>query len=380
MTNIFIKVLERKRELLEEFHSLLSDDEILYARRDSHAFRRPRPCGLTVHTGVGCPYKCTYCYIYDMGFPDKISKYPLKPEALIYAILLNRYFYPTKYGTLIALGSVTEPFHPVTKEYTLECIKLISSKLGNPLQASTKALLDEDYVRMLASYAPYISILISIPLYKWSRILEPYAPKVELRFETMKLLSDYGIHVTLFFRPIIPHASEDDLEIILDKSIEAGVRRVIFGTLRISKNILHKFREYKEIYNLIIKRIKDLSRLDSIRFIDIYIRDLKDRFSGIARSKGFKVYPSACSANLDAYHQSCALCKFGPCNTNYKPIDIDEGDIVELMEYLELDSYYVNAIISNSKIKIIMKQYKLPNEIRDLITIISKRMVEVKRL
>ncbi|MEM4497864.1 MAG: radical SAM protein, partial [Nitrososphaerota archaeon] len=47
---------------------MLDERELEVARRDPHARRLPRPCGLTVHTGLGCKFGCLYCYIYDMGF------------------------------------------------------------------------------------------------------------------------------------------------------------------------------------------------------------------------------------------------------------------------------------------------------------------------
>ena len=43
-----IKTLEKK----------LSEEERREARQDHHAKRPPRPCGITIHTGVGCPLAC----------------------------------------------------------------------------------------------------------------------------------------------------------------------------------------------------------------------------------------------------------------------------------------------------------------------------------
>ena len=56
----------RKIETIRQLEALLSPEERREALRDHHAKRPPRPCGITIHTGIGCPLGCAYCYIYDM--------------------------------------------------------------------------------------------------------------------------------------------------------------------------------------------------------------------------------------------------------------------------------------------------------------------------
>jgi len=55
---------ERKLELADRLREVLSEEEAREAEGDSHAPRLPRPCGLTVHSGIGCSFGCFYCYVW----------------------------------------------------------------------------------------------------------------------------------------------------------------------------------------------------------------------------------------------------------------------------------------------------------------------------
>ncbi|MEM3479023.1 MAG: radical SAM protein, partial [Candidatus Bathyarchaeia archaeon] len=67
MTHL-VDLFERKKKIKADLEDKLSSDSRRIASEDSHSKRMPRPCGMTIHTGVGCSYLCAYCYIYDMGF------------------------------------------------------------------------------------------------------------------------------------------------------------------------------------------------------------------------------------------------------------------------------------------------------------------------
>jgi DNA repair photolyase len=127
-----------RQRVIKTLEEKLSEEERREARQDHHAKRPPRPCGITIHTGAGCPLACAYCYIYDMGFPGSAKPYKLSPLQLAYAVATNPHVAVGPWGTLVAMGSVTEPFLPQTRELALGYMKAIAAYLGNPLQASTK--------------------------------------------------------------------------------------------------------------------------------------------------------------------------------------------------------------------------------------------------
>lgn len=170
-----IKYLEFKEKLRNRLENELSEESIERARRDPHARRYPRPCGMTIHTGgVGCTYSCTYCYIYDMGgFPHRAVPYPLSGKELLYALTLNPYVVLGPGGTMLAMGSVTEPFLPETRERALEYIEVLGP-LGNPLQISSKSVLNDDYIVRIKEHAPRISFLETVVCLRDCRKVEPW--------------------------------------------------------------------------------------------------------------------------------------------------------------------------------------------------------------
>jgi len=46
-------ILDKKEELLKELVKIAEYTSIKKAKEDSHAHRIPRPCGITVHPGLG---------------------------------------------------------------------------------------------------------------------------------------------------------------------------------------------------------------------------------------------------------------------------------------------------------------------------------------
>ncbi|MGC9011578.1 radical SAM protein [Thermogladius sp.] len=302
-----IKLLELKEKLREEVRGLLSEREAREAENDPHAKRRPRPCGLTIHTSIGCFFQCRYCYIYDMGFPAKASPYPLSGIQVVYALLSNKYFIPSLHGTYLAIGSVSEPFHPLVKERTIEYVRAFYTYLGNPVQFSTKAYISrDDAARIADASRGLISPLVSVvTLSKWSE-LEPYAPRPELRFETIKNLREAGLKPFLFLRPIIPGVTEREYKEIVDKALEYGAVGVVAGGLRVTKGIIKNLKESGVDIREVLKRVDvPVEKMKNGVQYDVYTGDIKSSIQKYALKRGLLFFPSACMANLYTHGMRC---------------------------------------------------------------------------
>lgn len=302
-----VESLKLKLRLKEEIGSLLSKSERSIAEKDYHAKRAPRPCGLTIHTGIGCVNECRYCYVYDMGFKPELKPYPLTGLQLVYSLLSNKYFIPGIRGTYLAFGSVTEPFHQLVKEKTFDYLESVYRFLGNPVQFSTKMFLNQsDTSRLSEISRGKVSPLVTIITLEASDILEPRVPSPERRLETIRNLREAGLKPFLFFRPIIPGLAEREYTKILDLAADSGAIGVVAGTLRVTIGILEKLREAGLRVEEIERRVKvPVNKMKPGVQYDVETGDIKSMIADYARKKGLIFFPSACMANLYTHGLVC---------------------------------------------------------------------------
>ncbi len=310
-----------KQRAIKTLEEKLGEEERREAEQDHHAKRLPRPCGITVHTGVGCSLACAYCYIYDMGFPGSARPYRLSPLQLAYAVAINPHVAVGPWGTLAAVGSVTEPFLPQTKELALSYMKAIATYLGNPLQVSTKTQPPPELVEVQEG----LDVLISVT--DLSGKLEPGAPSPLERLRTGAELIKRGVSATLFVRPVVPGVTDRELTRLLALARELGYRRVVFGTLRVTKGIVARLKVFGVDVTPYVRELHEKRQVP--------IRFPKDRFGAVARQMGFEVLPASCAANVVAHGQACALCRWGPCG-DVRRLKVDARDVEE---YLEMRNY-----------------------------------------
>ena len=371
MLTSLTELLERKKEILEELEDRLGADSRKRASEDHHARRKPRPCGMTVHTGIGCSYSCAYCYIYDMGFTANVKPYPLEPEEIVYALSLNPYVVPER--TLAAYGSVTEPFQPETNDIATKYLREIWRWLHLPSQVSTKAILTDNLISEIKSGDPDTNVLVTVVTLS-NRRLEPKAPDPIERIEAAGRALKRDLKISLFIRPIIPGITDAEADRILEFAADKGIRSAVLGSLRVTRRILRNLEncgvDGKEIERRLLKTPKNNEQ------VEIKTSDLKNRIRRYAEEIGIKVFRAACEANTYFHGKYCAMCSMGPCNTEMKRVNsLEEGEIRDLLEYLGVP--YSDIEVNNEVIKVKLRKVKVDEQIRNLLTIITYRRVNL---
>lgn len=328
---------EKKLKTIEALEDTLSEVELKEARKDFHAKRLPRPCGLTVHTGIGCDYACAYCYIPDMGFPFKAKPYPLKGKQLAYAIAYNPSVAVGVNGTFLAIGSVTEPFLEATSERTFEYLENIFKYLGNPVQISTKSHISlENAYRLKKISKGKLSILVTIITLKHYKLLEPKAPTPTLRFETLYNLAKVGFKPVLFLRPIMPGINDKEIEDIIVEARRYGIRRILLGSLRVTNRIISKLKVLGFDVSEIMSRMKEKPKDN--KQVSVITADIKEKAVKIAIKHGVRMYFQACQVCSEDCNIPCWM----PCTVKYKcthgvKIVIDENQVKEFLRNLNFN-------------------------------------------
>jgi len=373
---LLVALYERKKEVVEELSSKLSPEERKEALRDGHAKRRPRPCGITVHTGIGCDYACKYCYIYDMGFPAKVSPYPLSALQLVFALASNPYVVPMR--TFAAYGSVTEPFHPVTSRRAAEYIVEVYRHLSLPSQVSTKGVIDEEVIKMLGVGDPKLNILVTVVTIYRAAALEPRAPPPKARLESASRAAKAGFPLYLFVRPIIPGVTDREFKEILEAAESYGIRGLVLGTFRATRSNLERMSAVIDIAE-IRARLPRTPR--GSEQVNIRGEDLKKKLAEEAVKSGFKVFSTACEANVYAHDEWCAMCPFGPCGNRSRIIPLKEKDVADFLEYRGFKGSCVEGVeVLETRVSIALRGQcaeKLSESDRVFISTAARRMLNV---
>jgi len=254
-----------KQELIKKFEDTLSPDDIIKARRDDHAKRKPRPCGFTIHIAKGCNGGCLYCYV---NSPPKLVE--LSPKALVYALLLNPSFEPGR--SFIAIGAICEPLD--FPDYTMKLLNELI-KLGNPIQISTKEV-NYDLVNTLKRVDTLISMCISND--EICKKFEPKRPPPSDRLEFCK-----EVDGCVFLRPILPIISIETYKKSIEKIAEY-TDRIILGNLRLTREVKKKL---------------GLSKLPEKYY------ERKKILEEYAKDLGLTVFLSACCSNAYKHQVIC---------------------------------------------------------------------------
>ena len=205
--------------------------------------RRNLPFTWTINPYRGCEFGCRYCYarythefmeMHDgMEFEQKIY---VKQQA---ADLLRRDLRRVKPGESIALGTATDPYQPAERRYevTRGILEEFARHRGFELGIVTKSNLIVRDVNLLRQLSQNNSLSVHITVTTLdtdlARILEPRAPRPDLRLDAVRQLSAAGITVGVSCSPVLPDITDSpaSLEAVVRAAAEAGARHIFAGPL-----------------------------------------------------------------------------------------------------------------------------------------------------
>ena len=271
------------------------------------------PFGWTVNPYRGCEFGCKYCYArytheyMELDGGEFERKIYVKANA---GPLMARDIQDKNvWGDHIAMGTATDPYQPAEQQFeaTRAILKALAAREGLSLSITTKSnrvLRDLELLKDMAKRSS-ISVNLSVTTTSASlaRLLEPRAPRPDLRLEAVRRLRDAGIDAGILAMPIMPGITdgEEALDSLAKAARDAGALwfagRVLFLMPAALKQFIPfvdaKFpklaRQYREWY------VRHGNAPEEYR------REISERVEDLRRKYGFQNRPDRSGSANNAW-------------------------------------------------------------------------------
>jgi len=200
------------------------------------------PFRWTINPYRGCEFGCKYCYArYTHEFMEReVAEFDSRIYAkAAVAEILKRELPKISKREAIALGTATDPYQPAERRFgrTRAILEVFGYERGWHLSITTKSDLIQRDIALLTGIARanVLDVNVTITTLKadLARMLEPRAPRPDLRLATVKKLAEAGLCVGVFPNPILPLITDRDrdLDRLAKAAKEAGARYFGGGVL-----------------------------------------------------------------------------------------------------------------------------------------------------
>ncbi|MGA0598935.1 PA0069 family radical SAM protein [Enterovirga sp. CN4-39] len=228
----------------------LEKPRTIIARNDSPDISFDR----SINPYRGCEHGCVYCFArpshaYQGLSPglDFETKLFAKPNA---AELLRRELAAPGYKVdTMALGTNTDPYQPIEKQYRItRSVLEVLAETNHPVGIVTKSALVTRDIDILAPMAArgLAKVAISVTTLdpKLARRMEPRAATPQKRLAAIRMLAEAGIPVSVLVAPVIPALNDHEIENILQACYAAGARQAGYVLLRLPHELKGLVRDW----------------------------------------------------------------------------------------------------------------------------------------
>ncbi len=219
------------------------------------ASRRGLPFTHAINPYRGCEFGCKYCYArYTHEF---LELEPEEFESRIYfkqnaAWLLEQELKRLKPGTEIALGTATDPYQPLERKLgvTRSLLEVFTRHSGFRLGIVTKSNLIARDLELLKEIAKrnWLTVHITVTTMdgKLARMLEPRAPRPDLRIKTLARLSQAGLRAGVMCSPLVPGITDSgpSIRAVARAAAAAGANFFAAGALFLKPCSLPTFLDF----------------------------------------------------------------------------------------------------------------------------------------
>ncbi len=238
------------------------------------------PFTWTINPYRGCEFACKYCYArYTHEFMELRDGVDFEQKIFVKqhaANLLRQELRHVKPGEDIAIGTATDPYQPAERrfEITRTVLEELARHRGLEVGIVTKSnlvLRDLEVLQQVAeSNRLFVNITITTLDTDLARILEPRAPRPDLRLEAMQKLNEAGLDAGVICAPVLPGITDSpqDLEALVRATARAGGKYIYANPLFLkpcSSAVFMPFleKEFPQLVESYRQRYKDRAFLPS---------------------------------------------------------------------------------------------------------------------
>ncbi|HVB33552.1 MAG TPA: radical SAM protein [Patescibacteria group bacterium] len=261
------------------------------------------PFPWTINPYRGCEFGCQYCYArytheymeIDGGeFERKI--YVKRDAALAIDRDLAEKCRP---GEHIAIGTATDPYQPAEADFgvTRSLLDRLARREGLSLSITTKSdriVRDLDLLRRIAARSDLrINMTVTTLRTSLARLLEPRAPRPDLRLGALEKLREAGLSAGVFAMPVLPGLtdSEEDLDRLARAAKDAGAEWFSASILFLMPSSARQFLPFLD------ERLPRFSEIYREWYVDrggppkAYREKIRDRVARLRRRYGLGTVP-----------------------------------------------------------------------------------------
>ncbi|HSY65713.1 MAG TPA: radical SAM protein [Terriglobales bacterium] len=232
------------------------------------------PFTWTINPYRGCEFACKYCYArYTHEFMELRDGVDFEQKIFVKqhaADLLRQELHHVKPGEDIAIGTATDPYQPaerrfeVTRAILEELVRYRGLEIGI-VTKSNLVLRDVEVLQQVAkSNRLFVNITITTLNVDLARILEPRAPRPDLRLDAIQELNQAGIAAGVICAPVLPGITDSprDLEALVRATAQAGGKHIYANPLFLKPSSSAVFmpfleKEFPELVESYQQRYKD---------------------------------------------------------------------------------------------------------------------------
>jgi DNA repair photolyase len=253
------------------------------------------PFSWTVNPYRGCEFGCHYCYArytheyMEIDSADFEKKIYVKQNA---GPLAGRDLAIEKVdGEHIAIGTATDPYQPAEREFgaTRAILEQIAARTGLSVSITTKSdqvLRDVDLLKRIAGHSSiHVNLTITTLKMRLAQMLEPRAPRPDLRLGAVRELRNAGISAGVFVMPVLPGLTdaEADLDALARASRDAGAQWFAARVLYLTRSSQQQFLPFLEKkFPKLARRYREwFSRSNNLP--ESYRREISGRIAALRR-------------------------------------------------------------------------------------------------